>query len=240
MAMNPRLLRPLATGFSPKKFAGLAAWYDASVASSITLNSTTVSQWDDLSGNGRHQVQASASLQPTYNATGQNGKGTLTTTGTQWMQASAFATPSGGEYTAFAVLKFDVLTGQPYAWQRGTVNDAHSLLVATANTWNARRGSGNAGTLAIGGGGILLGQFYLVTTVFTPTLARVYVGTTQGTDSTASVSAPTGNKVLTLFALASDTRGGRPGFAEFVYYHAQLSASEIAAVQSYLQKKWSV
>lgn len=237
MAMSPRLLRPLASGFNPKKFTGLAAWYDASVASSITLNSTTVSQWDDLSGNSRHQVQASASLQPTYNATGLNGKGALTTTGTQWMQASAFATPAAGEYTAFSVLKFDILTGQPYAFQRGGVNDAHSLLIATANTWNARRGSGNAGTLNLT---VNQSEWYLVTTVFTPTLARVYVGTTQGTDNTASVSAPTGNKVLFLFGLSSTTLGGRPGFAEFIYYHARLSATEIAAVQSYLQKKWAV
>jgi len=118
MSMSPKLLRPRQTGFNPKSISGLAAWYDASVASSLTLNGSTVSQWADLSGNGRNQSQATAAIQPTYNATGLNGKGTLTTTGTQWMQASAFATAAGGAYTVFSVLKFDSTTGQPYAWQR--------------------------------------------------------------------------------------------------------------------------
>jgi hypothetical protein len=237
MALSPRLLVPRVTGFSPKSIPGLAAWYDASNASSITLNSTTVSQWSDLSGNGRHQIQASASLQPNYNATGLNGKGTLTTTGTQWMQASAFATAAGGKYTAFAVMKFDSVVGQPYAWQRGVVNDAHSVLVSAGNTWAARRSSANQGTVSAT---ITAAQFYIVTTVFRSDLSRMFVGSTQGTDNTATVTAPTGNKVLTLFALDSATRAGQPGFAEFIYYNDELSAADQSKVRSYLSKKWGV
>lgn len=237
MSMSPRLLRPRATGFNPRSINGLAAWYDASVASSITLNGSTVSQWSDLSGNGRNQVQATASLQPTYNASGLNGKGTLTTTGTQWMQASAFAASSTGDYTAFAVLKFDSLTGQPYAWQRGIVNGAHSLLVPSANTWAARRAAGNQGTIART---VTQSQFYIVTTVFKAALSRVFVGSSSGTDNTTSVTAPTGSHVLTLFALDSSTRTGHPGFAEFLYYHAELDAAQQSRVRSYLNKKWGV
>jgi hypothetical protein len=237
MSMSPRLMRPRATGFNPKSIPAISAWYDASVASSITLNGSTVSQWNDLSGNGRHQIQATAAAQPTYNATGLNGKGSLTTTGTQWMQASAFATASGGKYTAFAVLKFDSVAGQPYAWQRGAVNDAHSLLCSTANTWAARRSSANQATLA---STISQSQFYIVTTVFRSDLSRIYVGSSQGTDNTATVAAPTGNKVLTLFALDSATRAGQPGFAEFLYYDDELSANNQATVRSYLAKKWGL
>jgi hypothetical protein len=235
--MSPRLLRPRATGFNPKSINGLAAWYDASVASSITLNGSTVSQWSDLSGNGRHLIQGSASLQPTYNATGLNGKGTLSTTGTQWMQASAFAASTSGDYTAFAVLKFDSLTGQPYAWQRGIVNGAHSLLVPSANTWAARRAAGNQGTISRT---ITQSQFYIVTTVFKSALSRIFVGSSVGTDNTSSVTAPTGNHVLTMFALDSSTRSGHPGFAEFLYYHAELDATQQATVRSDLNKKWGV
>ena len=237
MSMSPRLMRPRATGFNPKSISGLAAWYDASVASSITLNGSTVSQWADLSDNGRHQVQGSAVLQPTYNATGLNSKGTLTTTGTQWMQASAFATAAGGDYTVFSVMKFDTLAGQPYAWQRGVVNGAHSLLVSSADTWAARRSSGNQATLA---SAIAQSQFYVVTTVFKSTLSRIYVNNTLGTDNTATVVAPTGNHVLTLFALDSGTRGGHPGLAEFLYYHAELTNTQQRAVRLYLSKKWGL
>ena len=48
--------------------ADLALWLDASDASTITLNGTTVSQWDDKSGNGRNVSQAVAAQQPAYDA----------------------------------------------------------------------------------------------------------------------------------------------------------------------------
>jgi hypothetical protein len=72
MAMNPRLLRPLASsGFSPKSIAGLAVWLDASVDSSVLRATGTddVEQWNDLSGNNRNAVQTVPSHRPTYTTT---------------------------------------------------------------------------------------------------------------------------------------------------------------------------
>ncbi|MFM6606057.1 MAG: hypothetical protein ACKPH3_18615 [Dolichospermum sp.] len=43
-----------------------ALWLDAADASTITLNGSTVSQWNDKSGNGRNAIQATAANQPTY------------------------------------------------------------------------------------------------------------------------------------------------------------------------------
>ncbi|MFM6579432.1 MAG: hypothetical protein ACKPIX_07645 [Dolichospermum sp.] len=40
-------------------------WLDAADASTITLNGSTVSQWNDKSGNGRHVSQSTAARQPT-------------------------------------------------------------------------------------------------------------------------------------------------------------------------------
>lgn len=65
-------------GFTPLSIAGLGMWWDASVASSVTLNGSTVSQWSDLSGNGRHLLQPTASLQPTYTINARNGLNALT------------------------------------------------------------------------------------------------------------------------------------------------------------------
>lgn len=64
--------------WTPAKLgADLALWLDADDASTITLNGSTVSQWDDKSGNGRHATQATAANQPTYNLTEFNGKPAL-------------------------------------------------------------------------------------------------------------------------------------------------------------------
>lgn len=49
----------------PTDVAGLIAWWDASNSGSITQSSGSVSQWNDLSGNGWHATQATGSLQPT-------------------------------------------------------------------------------------------------------------------------------------------------------------------------------
>jgi len=238
MGMSPRLLRPRATGFNPKSISGLAAWYDASVASSITFNGSTVSQWNDLSGNGQHQVQGSASLQPNYSATNANGKPALTTTGTQWMQASAFA--SSAAATVFMVWKISSASGTPFMWQRGVVNDVHSFLMNPGtNQIQARRGSSNQGTLTVSDLGVT-DIWRVGTLVFSTTLSRIYNGNTVGTDNTATVSAPVGNKVLTLFALDSGTRAGNPGFAEFLYYSSQLDDAQQAKVRTYLGKKWGI
>ena len=56
---------------------GPALWLDAADASTITLNGSTVSQWSDKSGNGFHVTQATASAQPTYQATGFNSQPTI-------------------------------------------------------------------------------------------------------------------------------------------------------------------
>lgn len=44
----------------------LALWLDAEDTTTITLNATTVSQWNDKSGNGRNVAQVTAASQPTY------------------------------------------------------------------------------------------------------------------------------------------------------------------------------
>ena len=50
--------------WTPADLTGLALWLDAADSSTITLNGTDVSQWDDKSGNGNHAAQAVAANQP--------------------------------------------------------------------------------------------------------------------------------------------------------------------------------
>jgi hypothetical protein len=59
--------------FSPTDIANLVGWYKSGTG--ITLNGSTVSQWDDSSGAGNHATQGTATAQPTYNATDANFNG---------------------------------------------------------------------------------------------------------------------------------------------------------------------
>lgn len=69
MAMSPRLLRPRATGFTPKNISGLVAWFDADDASTFTLSGTSVQQWRDKSGNNYSVSQGTANNQPSRTGT---------------------------------------------------------------------------------------------------------------------------------------------------------------------------
>jgi hypothetical protein len=92
--------------WTPKKLANLSLWLDAADPGTITLNGSTVSQWQDKSGNSRHIAQATAVNQPTYQATGLNSRPTLYFDGADWLFT---ATPgallrnvAGGSITAVA------------------------------------------------------------------------------------------------------------------------------------------
>jgi len=65
--------------FNPREIPGLAAWYDAADAASVTLDSGRVSQWSDKSGNARHAANTtSGSTQPSYTTAGRTGLNVLT------------------------------------------------------------------------------------------------------------------------------------------------------------------
>jgi hypothetical protein len=76
MPMNPRLLRPLASGWTPRQLPDLGLWLDASDAATVTV-ATGVSEWRDKSGRGLHASQATAGSQPAYSDT-QNGRKVVT------------------------------------------------------------------------------------------------------------------------------------------------------------------
>lgn len=57
--------------------ASLSLWLDADDASTITLNGSTVSQWNDKSGNEYHFAQAIAANQPVYSTGALNGKNVI-------------------------------------------------------------------------------------------------------------------------------------------------------------------
>lgn len=95
--------------FRPWHLSGLAMWLDGADAASIALDgSNNVSQWSDKSGNGRHVLQGSATLRPSYTSSNQvNGitvprfdgsDDTMSTTG-----GSTISQPS----TSYVVFKFE-------------------------------------------------------------------------------------------------------------------------------------
>lgn len=75
MAMNPRLLRPTASGFNPASIAGIVHWWDANDASTLTLNSGAVETWTSKAGTKTAASQSTANNRPV--TTTVNGKTAL-------------------------------------------------------------------------------------------------------------------------------------------------------------------
>jgi hypothetical protein len=66
--------------------SNLALWLDAEDTNTITLNGSTVSQWNDKSGNGRNVAQATAGSQPTYSIFSASAKAALSFDGGDWLE----------------------------------------------------------------------------------------------------------------------------------------------------------
>ena len=240
MPMNPRLLRPTGGTFTPKTLAGLALWFDADDASTITLNSGNVSEWRDKSGNNRHATQGTAARQPAYTTNSLNGRPALTAPGNV-VQNKGMTTPTwtySAANTALFVFKAAALNEAIY--QRGAINDQprgavqntplelRSTLGGTTATQVNSVTPYTANTWGIGG------------TVVNTGLSRVYLNGVYGTDETANTQTWATSTAVRLFSLTDSLYTINGGIAEFIYYDRQLSASEITRVARYLSKKWNI
>jgi hypothetical protein len=110
----PPNLATMAT--SPTGITGCSLWLDASDATSILLNASAVSGWNDKSGNGRHFTQTSGVCQPTYVTSSINSKNIVRFDGSNDFMTGSSGCNSlfqnVGEYTILATYKPTNMTSQ--------------------------------------------------------------------------------------------------------------------------------
>ena len=229
MAMNPRLLRPLASGFNPKTIAGLQLWLDGDDASTITLNGSNVSQWNDKSGAGRNVSQAVSGSQPAYVTGSLNGRSGLDwgpTEGTakRLSRESISVTvrdifivadwDGGATSTSFGSVFTPSGVGQPIGLESGTANWRHFAVSDRVQINNAAS-----------------------STVALPAISNPFVLRSTYT-SAAAASACTAIHVGQFATF--NTRGWAGKIYEILVYDSSLSASQSSAVQKYLSRKWGI
>lgn len=241
MAMNPRLLRPLATGFNPKSIAGLALWLDASDTSTIT-KSTGASEWRDKSGLGKAFVQATGNDQPSTGTETMNGLNVLRFDGSNdFMTATdPFMTGTGNglPFSVFIVQRIIAATNFGMTYTNG-------------NGFEIRQDSTNGKVQVVDGFSTQIGLFNsssvgvddILTFIF-PSGAANNLFYQRGTQL-ALLSNPTTKPSTTT---STHTIGRRTGgvlpvnarIAEIIAYNAQVSDSQRKAVEKYLGKKWGI
>jgi hypothetical protein len=234
MGMNPRLLRPTASGFDPRRIAGISAWYDASVTSSVTI-ATGVSQWNDLSGNNRHVFQSTGNNQPAYTGV-IGGKPALSFDGSNDNLLTASAVQVMGADYGMSI--FCVATRNS-----GTTITAQDDFTSP-RPWSLRARFGSNMTYFHGANSV---------SVSPPDNSDPFVGTVQqsgagvsiryngGTFATSATAPPATqfNKILYIGSLAATNYFGSL-LAELIFYARELTTSERQAVERYLGKKWGI
>ena len=237
MAMSNKTLRPRASGFNPKSSSGLQIWADASVASSVTLNSGNVSQINDLSGNNRHLAQATAVNQPAYLTNGRNGKnvidyGTNASNALVQTLASAFTlsqpvtffcaykTPLSSTYTAFDVTN--------------ATFDGTGRLLCYGNTGSEFRLNAGSDVLV----STTADAWLIATVTFNGASSVRRLNTLTGT--TINLGTRQFNNRLVLGANFGFVGSLRSYMGECGMYLGTLTDSQHTSILKYLAKKWAV
>jgi len=246
MSMSPRLMRPRATGFNPKSISGLKLWLDVANTSSLTFNGSTVSQVNDLSGNGFHATQGTANNQPTYQATGFNSKPTLFIDTTDTLTTSASVSDyvqnptTSPTFTAFL------------ACYMPTLANSGNISFGSDNQANGRTFFSlffGGATMFLDVGAVSGGRLSATPTVSdytSPVILTVYrhgalmavrrngVAVASLSNASAVYSATTAKLRL------PESTTSQFYFSEFVVYSAAVSAGDIAKAERGLGKKWGI
>jgi len=251
MAQSPRLLRPRASGFNPKSISGLKLWLDVANTSSLTFNGSTVSQVNDLSGNGFHATQGTANNQPTYQATGFNSKPTLLMDTNDYLSSAAtmgdlFLTPTTSPNFVCVMACY-----MPTLDQSGSVMMSSVPSTDGSRLYFVSHFAGSAvifDTARVSGGRVIVASQSDAGWA-TPMILTMYRlgasvgvrmnGTTLGSLSSASAlfSSTTATLLIGKTAVGDFNQSY---ISEMTIYAASLSMSQVSTIERGLGKKWKV
>jgi hypothetical protein len=240
MGMNPRLLRPLASGFDPRRIANIALWLDAADATTVSQDgSNNVETWSDKSGNGKTFSQLTPNNRPSYTAT-LNGQSVVTFDGSNDQLTNASNIINFANMTMFAVGQRNSGSFGGYITSMdssagGDVSPA--ILINVTNV--AVRGDGTTGALATGSGGFFGPS--VITGVVNNWAPSLFLGGTfiqsqaaGGVNSALNVNTAIGTYRLQ----AANYLNGY--IAELICYQRVLSTAEQQQVERYLGRKWGL
>lgn len=234
--------------------SGAALWLDASQQNTlftdagttpVTTSGQSVYQWNDLSGNNRHAIQATSGNRPTWlpPASGQNGLGAISFSGSQWIEG-AWTTYT--DLTLFVVAKNNTTFssgGRVFTQSDGTyadnVQSPTTTYIPIAFVNGPQTQSTNTSNAAILNASFSANTYTMFVHKKTGTSGSIAVGATT---ATAAIGSPT--RVFTKYTLGKNTNGS-DGYlagaeAEVIAFTRQLSTDEENLIKSYLKSKWGV
>jgi hypothetical protein len=232
---------------NPLTLSGLVAWFDASVASSITLSGSKVTQWDDLTGRGNHVVQDTDANRPDLVAGAINGKDAILfdDLSSHYLTKDDWTEITGFPLTVVAAFRTDEMTAGAVVaiGNMSSFNDYFALINATSNNNTMIWRNQQAAATAIGGNGVItVGQTAVSTGIETSNVSRtIFVDGSEGTPNT-DPSTPVG---IDSFSIGSVPRLTRIEYwsghiCEVLIFNEALTAANRQLAEAYLANKWGV
>jgi hypothetical protein len=239
------------SSFAPTDLSGLQAWWKSGVG--VTLNSTTVSEWDDQSGNGNNLTQGTAANQPTYNSTDAswNGLASISFDGSNdFLKAHSLAAMFQGTdlpYTIVTAVKRGA--GGTYRFLLGS-NDsvAGNAQNAVGQRYNStdeyviyRRDSAN--NSAVTEKGTANNNAVIIRWQNSGTVAEVYVNGSSVGSGANDVGVLSSQDIFSLGAFPTGTTTAANFYlgdvAEVVVYNRLLTAGEQTQIENYFRTKFA-
>lgn len=213
--------------FQPIDIGGLALWLDGADAGTFTLASGKISQWNDKSGNARHETQGTDAMRPVYVMEALNHKPLLRFAGAQNMD-KVFGVTLNQPSMVFAVYKHD----SGGAGAQRVFDGSAGLIQVNANM--ILNGGGSSLTLVTP---YARGNYEILCAVYNGTSSAGYINGALKSSGNAGTS---GMTRLKLGSSGSNTEYLQGDIAEIIVYNTLFTACWRAKVEKYLSKKWGV
>jgi hypothetical protein len=238
-----------ATGsFTPTQILNLAAWYDASDATTIALTTKSISAWHDKSGNSQTLTQTATAKMPTY---GQNidGLGAIDFAGGQFLSTGAapFSSNVANASTTFVVTNATTTT------TAGSVFSAGAAPGVTEPRWDLRlfeSGATHFDFNNVSTGRIAATEQYAGPAFWTAAGSSIASTEYLRKDgSTIGTSASPGASVTSAYPLVVGGNFSASGaltypfsgtIGEILVYNRLLTTAETTSVEGYLACKWGL
>jgi hypothetical protein len=240
--MNPRLLRPLASGFRPSRISNIVAWWDFADASSLfsNLEATTLANADDAvavvkdkSTNARNLTQSTLNNRPLRKTAILNGKDVLRFDGSNdQLVIPDILVSTWTSYCMFTVARMAT------AGVFGLVDYTRSACWGTFFSNSIYTGMHfNTG---VSSASVVGNTFYSLYYEWTGSAVRVARNETLATPVATSTALSSGITAGSVGALHNNTFFLNGDIGEVIIYNRNLTGTERASVFSYLRTKWNM
>jgi hypothetical protein len=246
MAMNNRILRPRASGFNPASISGIANWWDANDASTITLDTGAVSEWRSKAGLKNAASQSTANNRPV--TTTVNGNTALSFDGSN-DGLNFTGTSRTDETWIIAAAQTADQSGQRQMLSDGSAGTGMSATKASVKLFEVAFGGFSEGTNRLrvqyaGTASALMGPGVFTCVRSAAAGGFVFIDGTQRTGAVspfASSFSTSNADTMSRIGYYSSTLFQFQGWiGEILCYSRALSASDRLKVERYLGKKWGI